>query len=172
MTVISIDIIELEGKKIKLGVIFDTHVPTRAKQIPQKVLNTFKQENVDYILHAGDLVNNDIVEILESIAPVIAVSGNMDPPSVVNRYPKTRTIKINDLKIGLTHRPKRINFIKEKGWKLLIHGHTHRPKVDKLDSVSIINPGSVTDPRQSEKSFMIIKIYDNKIKPNLIKVEN
>ena len=35
-----------------IGVISDTHIPERAKKIPDKVYELF--EDVDLILHAGD----------------------------------------------------------------------------------------------------------------------
>jgi len=63
---------------MKIGVISDTHIPNRAKEIPPKVLEMLK--GMDMILHAGDLVELSILEILKSICPdVRAVWGNMDP---------------------------------------------------------------------------------------------
>ena len=43
-----------EPSKI-IGLISDTHVPSRAKRIPMKVFKIF--EKADFIIHAGDLVD-------------------------------------------------------------------------------------------------------------------
>ena len=59
-----------------VGLISDTHVPKKARCIPKRVFEIF--ENVDYIIHAGDLVELAVVDELEQIAPVLAVHGNMD----------------------------------------------------------------------------------------------
>ena len=52
-----------------IGLISDTHIPDRAREIPQKVFETF--DNVDLILHAGDLTSPKVIEELEKIAPQI-----------------------------------------------------------------------------------------------------
>ena len=59
-----------------IGLISDTHIPKRAMCVPKRVFEIF--ENVDYIIHAGDLVELSVVDELEQIAPVLAVHGNMD----------------------------------------------------------------------------------------------
>ena len=60
----------------KVGLISDTHVPKRAHYVPKRVFEIF--EKVDYIIHAGDLVELAVVDELEQLAPVLAVHGNMD----------------------------------------------------------------------------------------------
>jgi putative phosphoesterase len=50
-----------------VGLISDTHVPVRAKCIPKTVFKVF--ENVDFIVHAGDLVKLAVIDELEQLAP-------------------------------------------------------------------------------------------------------
>ena len=83
-----------------IGLISDTHIPDRAKEIPQKVIDAFK--DVDLILHAGDLTSMEVIEELEKIAPVMAIQGNMDRVNGID-LPKARVIKAEDLRIGLVH---------------------------------------------------------------------
>ena len=52
-----------------IGLISDTHIPDRARQIPQKVLTSFK--DVDLIIHAGDLTTQSVIDELEEYAPVM-----------------------------------------------------------------------------------------------------
>ena len=59
--------------------------PKRAMCIPKRVFEIF--ENVDYIIHAGDLVELAVVDELEQIAPVLAVHGNMDGLEVAKLFP-------------------------------------------------------------------------------------
>jgi putative phosphoesterase len=73
-----------------VGVISDTHVPDRAKKIPKNVFKVF--ENVDFIVHAGDLVQLSVIDELERLAPVLVVYGNMDGPEVRSKLPKLNSL--------------------------------------------------------------------------------
>ena len=81
-----------------IGLISDTHIPDRAKVLPQKVIEAFS--NVDLILHAGDLTSPRVIEELEEIAPVMAVQGNMDRVNGID-LPKAKVIEAEGLKIGI-----------------------------------------------------------------------
>ena len=79
---------------VKIGVISDTHIPINCESISQAIKDVFK--NVDMILHAGDLVDYNVVEMLKEITPnVIAVCGNMDSIEVCNKFgiPSKKLIK-------------------------------------------------------------------------------
>ena len=86
-----------------IGLISDTHVPVRAKCIPKNVFKIF--ENVDFIVHAGDLVELSVIDELEQLAPVLAVYGNMDGPNVSGALPKLNSLRVSDWKIGVMHDP-------------------------------------------------------------------
>ena len=46
-----------------IGLISDTHIPDRARELPKNVISSF--ENVDLILHAGDLTSTKVIDELE-----------------------------------------------------------------------------------------------------------
>ena len=83
-----------------IGLISDTHIPDRAKQLPQNVFDAFS--DVDLILHAGDLTSLEVINQLEQIAPVMAVQGNMDRVNWIN-LPKAKVVEAEGLKIGIVH---------------------------------------------------------------------
>ncbi|MBD3223846.1 MAG: metallophosphoesterase, partial [Caldithrix sp.] len=56
---------------IKIGLISDTH-----NRLPAEVFETFA--GVDFIVHAGDIGDREIIVDLQSLAPVTAVYGNID----------------------------------------------------------------------------------------------
>ncbi|MGC8844157.1 MAG: YfcE family phosphodiesterase, partial [bacterium] len=86
---------------MKIGVISDTHIPTRADRLPEAVFQHFK--GVDLILHAGDIEDIGVLFELEEIAPVKAVIGNMDPYELENNLPSKRIVKAGAVNIGLIH---------------------------------------------------------------------
>ena len=59
------------SKRIKIGVVADTHGLVRPE-----LLELFR--DVSLILHAGDIGKPGVLEILQEMAPVIAIRGNVD----------------------------------------------------------------------------------------------
>jgi putative phosphoesterase len=82
-----------------IGVIADTHVPQRLKQLPKGIDVALR--GVDLIWHAGDINSLRVLHELEEIAPVQAVVGNAD--LFRTGLPLTRLIEIEGRRIGLVH---------------------------------------------------------------------
>ncbi len=61
-----------------LGLISDTHIPDRAAELNPRVLQIFEEARVSQILHAGDIMNQTVLDELAQVAPVQAVCGNRD----------------------------------------------------------------------------------------------
>src|SRR2546423_13870128 len=58
----------------KIGVISDTHVP-HFKKLPEVIWEHF--DGIELIIHAGDLSVLAVLNELEAIAPVVAVTGEI-----------------------------------------------------------------------------------------------
>lgn len=161
----------IDKEQIVIGIISDTHIPTRAKEIPSRVFEEF--EGVDLIIHAGDFVDIAIVKQLEEIAPLIGVEGNMDFDEIRTKYPELAIVKIYDYRIGVYHGSllpwKSENIAKKYSLDVLISGHTHRPSIKKNDII-FINPGSPTNPLFAPSSIALLKVTKEKIEPELIYV--
>ena len=66
----------IDGKaSLKVGVLADTHLPYRLKQLPPAVPRLFR--DVDLILHAGDVDQLEYLAALAELAPLYAVRGNL-----------------------------------------------------------------------------------------------
>jgi predicted phosphodiesterase len=144
---------ESSGKIV--GLISDTHVPVRAKEIPKQVFKVF--ENVDYIMHAGDLVELSVVDELEQIAPVLVVYGNMDGPDIRSKLTKVNSLKVFDWKIGVMHNP----------------GALFGTSVKWEGDVLLVNPGSPTNPAPpfiAKPSVGLLRITKEKIVPQIIQI--
>lgn len=160
-----------------IGVTADTHIPTRAKGLPEKLVEQFKK--VDLILHAGDFVQKDVLEIFKAMARVEAVYGNMDEPALKRRLPDKKIVEIEGIKIGLVHGynipwdfvskvPR--NFGKEK-LDCLVFGHTHIPRNERIGGILYFNPGSPTDTIFStSNTFGILEVEGGYIKGKIIKI--
>lgn len=174
--------------KILVGIISDTHIPRRADKLPKEIEEIFQE--VDLIIHGGDIENLETLRGLEKIAPVFAVEGNIDFTETKNKLPEGLALKIYDFKIGIVHSPlpfwlgSHFNWLQEKiakrlaqkqDFDILIFGHTHRPFLKELNfegkKVLLINPGSPTDPFFFEPSVAILKINPQDFEAKIIYLE-
>ncbi len=127
---------------MRLGVIADTHGLLRPE-----VFEVFAE--VDHILHAGDLGPLDLLTELEAIAPVTAVYGNTDGGDVRARLPRVATVRLAGFDIVVTHGDQFGRGVPSEAFHaahpeadILIHGHTHIPKLELVDVVvTVMNPG-------------------------------
>ena len=149
-----------------LGVISDTHISGTEKEIPAEVYQIFKQ--VDLILHAGDLVDLITLDLLNVLAPVRAVAGNMDLPETKGVLPAKQEIEVGPFRLGLIHgwgAPTGIRKRIIRSFTTIdccVYGHTHAPYNQVEDGVLFFNPGSATDTVFAPyRSIGLLKIGDS-----------
>ena len=125
---------------MKIGILSDTH-----GRLPAKALDVLKE--ADAIFHAGDIGSLSVIEALETIGPVHAVSGNMDGNEIRRRFPRKDVIEIDKYCFYLIHEPHLLDIDPATaGVHCVIFGHTHVPFKEERDGVLFINPGSVSLP--------------------------
>ena len=158
-----------------IGLISDTHIPDRARILPQKVLEAFS--NVELILHAGDLTSLKVMDELEEIAPVMAVQGNMDRANGID-LPKAKVIEAEGLKIGVIHgevypragSDQLLYLAKELNVDILVSGHSHQPKIEQKEGILLLNPGSPIVPRLADRTVMLLEIKDKAVDVEIVKI--
>lgn len=158
-----------------IGLISDTHIPDRARILPQKVIDAFN--DVELILHAGDLTSLKVIDELEEIAPVMAVQGNMDRANGID-LPKAKIIEIEDLKIGVIHgevypradSDQLVYLAKELNVDILVSGHSHQPKIEQKDGILLLNPGSPVVPRLADRTVMLLEVKNKEVDVEIIKI--
>lgn len=137
-----------------IGVISDTHIPRRSDELPLEVIEGFK--GVEMILHAGDLTDESVIEKLEKIAPVYAVQGNVDHPTLKEILPRKRIVEYKGFRIGLMHGhgddgystlSRVLNAFKDDNVHAVVFGHSHKPVNERVNGMLVFNPGSPTDKR-------------------------
>lgn len=145
---------------MRIGVISDTH-----DYLDGYVFHAFA--DVQQILHAGDIGEERILDELEEISPVFAVSGNCDF-GVTARRPQKWCGELGGVKICMTHghlldtrnyNDSALEFFAGEDPQIIIHGHSHVARHDRYQGVSFLNPGAAGRPRfRDVPSVAVIEI--------------
>jgi uncharacterized protein len=130
---------------MKIGVISDTHDNLPAIDA---ALRLFRQAGAEAILHAGDFVAPFALKrILQDRLPVVGVFGNCDGEraGLAKLLPDLadgpRHLEIGGRKICLVHNASRLTHEDFEAADIVVSGHTHEPRVERLEGRLIVNPG-------------------------------
>ena len=169
---------------INILAIGDSHIPQRAKKVPDQIYNKLTQititDKFDFTFCTGDVIEApNFMNFLNNLTrrKVYRVIGNMDYYSGNQDAPVFQDLSIsletnNDLIIGLTHghqisprgdHAQLENLAIQKNYNILISGHTHKEEVILTSkNVLLLNPGSVTGAwsfiASRNPSFIVIQI--------------
>lgn len=120
--------------------------------MPESIWQHFA--GVELIIHAGDLSVLRVIAELETIAPVVAVQGNVEEEEVVMKLPVKREIVVGHCRIGIVHilgdsrNRARVARREFPGARCVVFGHSHIPWNKEYDGLLLFNPGSATDRRR------------------------
>ena len=146
-----------------IGVISDTHGLVRPE-----VLEILK--GVDLIIHAGDIGGVEVLNALETIAPVKAVRGNNDRDSWADHIPHDQVIEYGSHLFYVLHEIGHLDLDPTAAeFSAVIYGHSHRPLAETKKDVLYLNPGSA-GPRRFSLPISIARLHIDKsrLTPELI----
>ena len=128
---------------MRIGVISDTHGLLRPEAVERLA-------GVQHIIHAGDIGRPEVISELGKIAPVTAVRGNIDRDEWAAGYPQTEFVKLAGRLIYVLHNLAELDLDPTAaGIDVVVSGHSHRPKIETVDGVVYLNPGSAGPRRFS-----------------------
>lgn len=124
----------------RLGLISDTHGLLRAQAVEAL-------HGCSHIIHAGDIGRHgdhaNILDELARIAPVTAVRGNNDRGDWADALPDTAWLEFGGIRIHILHILSELDIDPAvEGVKVVVTGHSHRPRIETRDGVLYVNPGS------------------------------
>ena len=152
----------------RVGVISDTHIP-QFKKLPEAIWEHFT--GVELIIHAGDLSVLSVIDELETIAPVVAVQGNVEEDEVILKLPIKREVVVGFCRIGIVHilgeSHNRVKVARREfpSARVVVFGHSHIPWNQDVNGQLLFNPGSATDRRRQPRgSIGMLHVDDEKKK--------
>ena len=138
---------------MRLVLISDTHLPMRAKKLPEPVWDAI--ESADVVIHAGDWVSVGLLDELDArAARLVGCWGNNDGPELRARLPEVARVTLDGLSVAVVHETGSAKGREERcekeypGVDLLVFGHSHIPwDTTSPGGLRLLNPGSPTDRR-------------------------
>lgn len=145
----------------------------------KQALEILKKEEADYLIILGDELYHgprnplpkdynpkEVASLLNEYSKKItAVRGNCDSEvdQMLLNYPmmtEYSTIFYNEKRIFVTHGHiyNKANMPNMSSGDVLIYGHTHIPLAEKKDGIFVLNPGSISLPKQDNpNSYGVLK---------------
>ena len=155
---------------MKIGIISDSHGDNNAVEKAVKQMT-----GVDAIIHLGDYAK-DGKYIRNFTRQLYVVSGNCDF-FIDADTPSELVLEMEGKRIFVTHGHKYrvkdgLNTLYYKGQELgadiVLFGHTHSSQIVSVEGMVLLNPGSVSKPRNTKRpTYGIIEISKGNIKPEI-----
>jgi putative phosphoesterase len=134
-----------------IGLISDTHGLLR-----REALEALRGS--DLILHAGDVGKPEILQTLKTLAPVVAVRGNVDTEEWAQALPTLAIAETGTALIYILHSLAELDIDPAAtGFHVVVSGHSHQPGRSEKDGVLYINPGSA-GPRRFQLPVTVARL--------------
>lgn len=134
-----------------IGLISDTHGLLRPEALAAL-------QGSELIIHAGDVGDNDIIGRLSSVAPVVAVRGNIDSGPWASQLPIMAIVEAHSAVIYVLHDVQQLDLDPAiAGFQIVISGHSHKPGQIERSGVLYVNPGSA-GPRRFQLPVTVARL--------------
>ena len=153
---------------MQVALIADTHIPSRASEIPGEFAERIRA--ADHVIHAGDFDSEGAFTNVRAMADTLtAVSGNMDRRLGL---PDVRTVELGGVEFVVTHGTgPRHNYRERVAAAVEEHataddpvgvaGHTHELLDTRHGGVRLLNPGTVTGASPADRATMLTATVEN-----------
>ncbi len=124
------------SKATIVGVISDTHGLLRPEALSALA-------DSDYVIHAGDVGDEEILHALRAIAPITVVRGNVDVQAWTQKLPHGDMLEVDGVRIYVVHDLGTLDIVPASaGVSVIVYGHSHHPDIFARNGVTYFNPGS------------------------------
>lgn len=156
-------------------VLADTHVPARARDLPEQVWQAV--DAADVVVHAGDWVRPELLDRLQQRLAgrgtrLVAVHGNNDGDELRARLPEVARAELGGVRFAVVHETgpatgrerrcdERFGPGSAEPVDVLVFGHSHIPWDTTTPSgLRLLNPGSPTDRRRQPRCTYLTAVAD------------
>ena len=151
---------------MKILIVSDTHGQEHTLEEAMK-----KTGSIDQLIHLGDVEGGEErIRGLLGKVPAAIVAGNND---FFCDLPDERMFTLEGYRIWMTHGHRYFvhsgtlyleREARKKGADIVMYGHTHKPVVQKAKGLLVLNPGSLSLPRQEghRPTYILMELEQGK----------
>jgi putative phosphoesterase len=150
---------------IRVGLISDTHGLLRPEAVSAL-------RGCELIVHGGDIGDSGILDALRAIAPLTVVRGNNDREPWAAGIAETEFLRVGSVLVYVIHDVSQIDIDPVRaGVRVVVSGHSHKPKVEDRGGVLYVNPGSA-GPRRFKLPVAVaeLKVVDETVTASIIEL--
>jgi len=151
---------------MRVGLISDTHGLLRPEAM--KFLR-----GSDLIVHAGDIGDAGLLEELQRLAPFTAVRGNNDRGPWAKAIRETEVLRVGEISVYVLHDLAKLAVDPvAAGFRVVVSGHSHQPRIEDRDSVLYVNPGSL-GPRRFKLPIAVaeLRVVGASVKARIVELQ-
>lgn len=150
-----------------IGIISDTHGLLRPEAVDAL-------RGSDLIIHAGDIGKGYVLDGLSTLAPVVAVRGNMDREDWSYKFRMTEVMELNKILLYVIHDLSRLDLDPAVSHiQIIVSGHSHRPSISRHKGVLYINPGSAGPKRFAlPVSVALLRIEGGSVNARIVELDS
>ena len=150
----------------RVGLISDTHGLVRPEALDLL-------RGSDFIVHAGD-IGEGVLERLRPIAPVTAVRGNNDRQTWAQAIHETETLRFGEITLHALHDVSHLAIEPAAaGVDVVVHGHSHKPRIERRGGVLFVNPGSAGPVRfRLPVSVGLLQVSGREVSARIVELES
>lgn len=150
----------------RVGLISDTHGLLRPEAL------AFLRGS-DFIVHAGDIGDAAVLDELRRLAPLTAVRGNNDKGPWARSIAETEVLEVGEVFIYVLHDLGELDVDPvAAGFRVVVSGHSHNPRIEERDEVLYVNPGS-SGPRRFRLPIKVaeLRVAGSSVKARIVELE-
>ncbi|AVQ81473.1 MULTISPECIES: metallophosphoesterase family protein [unclassified Variovorax] len=135
----------------RVGLISDTHGLLRAQAVAAL-------RGCDFIVHGGDIGDPGILDALRELAPLTVVRGNNDREAWADGIAETELVEFGGVQLYAIHDLSQLGIDPAAvGVRVVVSGHSHKPKIEERGGVLYVNPGSA-GPRRFKLPIAVAEL--------------
>lgn len=156
----------------RLVLLADTHLPKRARDLPDEVWAAV--DAADVVVHAGDWVTASLIDALldrlgSDASRLVGVYGNNDGVELRSRLPEVARAEVGGVRLAVVHetgqaagRDLRCEALYGGDADVLVFGHSHIPwDTTTPGGLRLLNPGSPTDRRRQPRCTYMTAVAED-----------
>lgn len=136
---------------LRIGLVSDTHGLLRPEAL------AFLKGS-DAIVHGGDIGNPGVLDALRELAPLTVVRGNNDSEAWADGIAETEVVEFGGVRLYAIHDLSQLGIDPAAaGVRVVVSGHSHKPKIEERGGVLYVNPGSA-GPRRFKLPIAVAEL--------------